>query len=128
MAWDVHSIVFVAVIIIPLAIPSHLVPLTFASASHYTPLDVSVLLQDDMYLTAEFDCNDKCPHVLRLLLDLFASNASSRLSPTLCKKSIFSKYPPPRRLASSSSLTSLDVTCARQSIADLSKVVIFLAF
>lgn len=68
-------------------------------------------------------------YVFRRLLDLLASNASSLLSSTLFKKSTFSRYPPPRLLASSSSLRSLDceATCARHSIADLSSVVIFLA-
>jgi len=68
-------------------------------------------------------------YAFRRLFDLLASNASSLLSSTLFKKSTFSRYPPPRLLASSSSLRSpgCEVTCARHSIADLSSVVIFLA-
>jgi hypothetical protein len=74
---------------------------------------------------------EKASYNLLRLLDLFASKASSFLSSTLFKNSTFSKYPPPLRLATSSSVIAAScwvLTWAFQSIADLSKVVSFFAF
>jgi len=64
-----------------------------------------------------------------LLFPLPSSSTLSFLSSTLSKNSTFSRYPPPRRFCTSSSVTSFGwaETCARQSIADLSSVVSFFA-
>jgi len=65
---------------------------------------------------------------LRRLWSLFASNVWFLRSPTRCKNSTFSKYPPPRLFASSSAASSgsPDAVCAFQSSADFSRVVSFL--
>lgn len=65
-------------------------------------------------------------HLLRF--PLLASSTSSFRASTRCRNPTFSRYPPPRRLASSSSFISADVSpwmCERQSMADLSSVVSF---
>lgn len=72
----------------------------------------------------------KC-HPLRRLWSLFASSAWFLRSPTRCKKSTFSKYPPPRLFVSSSEASPASpdtLTCASQSSADFSKVVSFFPF
>ncbi|KAI0327323.1 hypothetical protein GY45DRAFT_1347855 [Cubamyces sp. BRFM 1775] len=68
----------------------------------------------------------------RLRFPLLASSTSSLRASTRWRNSTFSRYPPPRRFASSSSLTAEPAaaapsTCARQSIADLSSVLSFFA-
>ena len=68
---------------------------------------------------------------LRRLWSLLASNVSLLRSPTRCRNSTFSKYPPPRLFASSSAASSGSpgaVTCAFQSSADFSRVVSFFPF
>jgi hypothetical protein len=72
----------------------------------------------------------KC-HPLRRLWFLFASSAWFLRSPTRCKKSTFSKYPPLRLFVSSSEASSGSpdaLACASQSSADFSKVESFFPF
>ena len=68
-------------------------------------------------------------HPRRRFLSLLSSRSLSLRSPTSFRNCTFSRYPPARRFALSSSLSSASACeCVRQSMADFSMVVSFFAF
>jgi hypothetical protein len=83
---------------------------------------ISLCWSENFTPSDKFESPEAQDHLFRFPFAL--SNFVVNLSPTRPRNSTFSMYPPPRRLASSSSFISApdDSTCDSQSIFDLSKV------